>query len=163
MTTEEKNIQKLLNKIMSEEMLAHMFYMGCIVATCKCNSAVFQKMFTEIAEDELNDHFMKLKNWATENCFKVPFKMKDYAKHAEKDNRRLESLKLDEEALYYVDAAILSELDAIASYEEALDNEDIPYELNAILLQNYYDEIEHLDQLRTLKFAIEAGADLVNY
>ena len=163
LTKEEKAIQKVLNKIMSEEILAHMFYMGCIVATCKCKSDVFSGMFSEIAEDELNDHFMKLKNWALDNGFEVPFKMKDYIKYAERDNKQLDKLKIDEDPIYYINEATTSEAAAINSYEEALNNKDIPYELNAILLQNYYDELEHLEKLNVLKFAIEAGAELINY
>jgi ferritin len=61
MTKEEKSTQKILNKIMSEELLAHMFYTGCIVATDKDEVELFEKIFVEIAEDELNDHFMTLK------------------------------------------------------------------------------------------------------
>lgn len=164
MTTEEKAIQKTLNKIMSEEMLAHMLYMGCIVATCKCKAVVFEKLFIEIAEDELNDHFINLKKWAVANDFEVPFKMKDYIKYAPECNKQLDKIKMYEDPLYYIDEAIKSEQFAIASYEEVLqDTTNIPYELNAIMLQNYYDELEHLDDLMIMKYAIEAGAELVQY
>lgn len=163
MTTEYRKIQKLLNKLMSEEMIAHMFYMGCIVATCKCKSSRFSEMFADIANDELNDHFMHLKTWALANDFEVPFKMKDYCKNAETDCKRLDNLKTDQESLYYIDAAIESEQDAIASYDEALKNDFVPYDLNCILMQNYYDECEHLENLSVLKYALEAGADLANY
>lgn len=163
MTTEDRKIQKLLNKLMSEEMLAHMFYMGCIVATCKCKSSVFAEMFIDIAKDELEDHFMHLKDWAIANDFEVPFKLKDYIKYAENDNKRLDNLKKDQEALYYVNEAIISENFALKSYTEALQDEAVPYDLNCILMQNYYDECEHLETLSVLKYALEAGADLANY
>lgn len=163
MTPEDKRIQKTLNKIMSEEMLAHMFYMGCIVATCHCQSSEFAKMFTEIAEDELNDHFMHLKEWALFNDYEVPFKMKDYIKFAEADVKRLDSLKNDQDAIYYVNEAIESEKNAIESYNEAMQDDAIPYDLNALLVQNYYDECDHLEQLSVLKYALEAGAALINY
>lgn len=61
MTKEEKSTQKILNKIMSEELLANMFYTGCIVAADKDEAELFEKLFVEIAEDELDDHFMTLK------------------------------------------------------------------------------------------------------
>lgn len=163
MTTEERKIQKVLNKLMSEEMLAHMFYMGCTVATKKETSNVFIKMFVEIAEDELNDHFMHLKNWAVANDFDIPFKMKDYVKYAEKCTKQLDSLKTDQSLEYYVEQAIISEVDAINSYEEVMKIEELPYELNTIIMQNYYDELEHMDKLNILKYALESGADLINY
>ena len=73
-------------------------------------------------------------------------------------------IKMYEDPLYYIDEAIKSEQFAIASYEEVLqDTTNIPYELNAIMLQNYYDELEHLDDLMVMKYAIEAGAELVQY
>ena len=163
LTKEEKGIQKILNRIISEEILAHMFYSGCMVTVKNCKSDGFFKMFSEIAEDELNDHYIKLKNWAIENKFDVPFKMKDYAKYAESDTKQLDSLKVNADPIYYIDEALLSESKAILSYEDALKNNFIPYDLNSILLQNYYDELTHLKQLNALKFTLEAGAELIQY
>jgi hypothetical protein len=90
--------------------------------------------------------------------------MKDYIKYAPECNKQLDKIKMYEDPLYYIDEAIKSEQFAIASYEEVLqDTTNIPYELNAIMLQNYYDELEHLDDLMVMKYAIEAGAELVQY
>jgi ferritin-like protein len=159
----EKNIQKILDKLMAEELLAHMFYMGCPVAAKKDEAKIFEKLFIEIAEDELNDHFLSLKKWALDNDFKVPYKMKEYMKLATKDAKRLDSLKDNQSALYYIEKAIESEKDAISSYEEALKNKDLPYELHSILINNMFDEKEHLEKLNTLSYAFDANATLVNW
>jgi len=50
-------IQKALNKLISEEIIAHDQYVGSIVATCKCQADDFAKMFVDIANDEYDDHF----------------------------------------------------------------------------------------------------------
>ena len=163
MTTEDRQIQKVLNKILSEELVAHMFYMGCTVATCPCKGQEFSQMFIDIAEDELNDHFMKIKTWAIANDYEVPFKFKDYEKYASESFKQVENLKKEQEAIYYVNEAIKSEQDAIKSYEEALSVEALPYDLHAALTQNYYDECEHLNSLTILKYALENGAELIHY
>ena len=156
MTKEEKSTQKILNKIMSEELLANMFYTGCIVAADKDEAELFEKLFVEIAEDELDDHFMTLKQLALLNGFTVPYKVKEYSKFAEKDTKRLDSLKNEQKASYYIKQAIESEQDAIASYEEALKNEDLPYELHAILMKNMFEETEHLKKLTLLQNAFDS-------
>ena len=48
----DKEIQKILNKLISEETIANCFYIGCIAAACKCQKTVFSDMFVEIATDE---------------------------------------------------------------------------------------------------------------
>ena len=117
----------------------------------------------KIAEDELDDHFMTLKQWALLNGFTVPYKVKEYSKFAEKDTKRLDSLKNEQKASYYIKQAIESEQDAIASYEEALKNEDLPYELHAILMKNMFEETEHLEKLTLLQNAFDSKVLLVNW
>lgn len=160
----DEKVQKILNKLISEEVIANNFYIGCIAAACKCQKAMFNDMFVDIAIDELDDHCKKLCDWASANDYSVPYKFKDYEKHASKSVvEQFDKLKDDQEASYYVEEALKSEKDAIQSYEEAMKYEDLPQELNAILLQNYYDEIEHHENLQTLKMAVDGQVDLINW
>lgn len=160
----DKKLQDILNKLISEEVIANQFYIGCIKAACKCQKTVIREMFIDIAVDELDDHAKNLIQWAEYNDYSVPYKFKDFEKYAAKTVvKQLDQLKDDQEAAYYVAEGLKSEEDAIASYKEAMEYEDVPQDLNAIFLQNYYDEIEHHENLATLKNAIDAGADLSNY
>lgn len=160
----DTEIQKILNKLISEETIAHSFYIGCIAAACKCQKEMFNDMFVEIATDELDDHCKHLYEWAIANDYSVPFKFKDYEKFAGKEVvEQFDKLKEEQEASYYIAEAIKSEEDAIKSYNEALEYDDLPQDLNAILLQNKYDEIEHYESLTTMKNAIDNQVDLVNW
>jgi hypothetical protein len=76
--------------------------------------------------------------------------------------KQFNALKSGQDADYYVDQALKAEQDAISSYEEAL-QEDLPMDLIPIVTRNYYDEIEHLDQLGTMKIACQAGMDAVYF
>ena len=157
----EKKIQKILNKLIAEEMVACEFYVGCVIATKHDVSKQYSKLFFEIAEDERDDHAKHLIEWARENDFKVPFRFKDYEKHAdERAVKLLNALKEDQKAKYYVEKAIESEKLALESYEEAL-KEEMPYSLEQILVQNMYDEMDHYEKLEILLAALEAGVDLV--
>lgn len=163
-TLYDANVQKILNKLISEETIATDFYVGCVVAACPCQSKQYSKMFFDIAVDERDDHCKKLVEWAIANDYSVPFKYKDFEKYADqKVVKQMSSLKEGLEAKDYVAEAIKSEQWAIESYQKALESKDIPYDLHCILLQNYYDEQEHLEQLTTKSYAFDANADLVNY
>lgn len=160
----DDKVQKILNKLISEEVIANNFYIGCIAAACKCQKTIFNDMFVEIAEDELDDHCKKMCEWAQANDYSVPYKFKDYEKFAGKNVvDQFDKLKDDQEASYYVEEAIKAEEDAIKSYEEAMKYEELPQDLNAILLQNYYDELEHHENLSTLKMAVDGQVDLINW
>ena len=160
----DEKVQKILDKLISEEAIAYDFYVGCVVAACPCKSKEFSEMFFEIAIDERDDHMKKLIDWAIANDYSVPFKYKDIEKHAGKKSvKQLNELKEGLEAKEYVIEAIKSEQFAIESYEEALKEKNIPYDLHCILLQNLYDEREHLEELTTKSYAFDANADLVSY
>ena len=163
MTTKIPSVQRALNKLIAEEFIAGMFYNGCLLAAAKVSNEAFCKLFAETAADELNDHLLHLKKWAILNEYDVPFKLKDYEKYAENAVKQLNNIKKDKDLDYYIDEAIKSEQDAIASYEEALKDDNIPYDLYAIMQQNYYDEIDHLESLNFLKYAFGAEATVVAY
>ena len=161
MTNKSPSVQKILNKLISEEIAASMFYNGCMIAAEDKTNEAFNKLFSTIADDELNDHYNKLKNWAVANDYSVPFKLKDYNKYAEESIKQLENLKKNKDLSYYVDEAIKSEQMALSSYVEALENDSVPYDLNALMMQNYYDECEHYDNLSFMKYAFGAEAEIV--
>lgn len=157
-------IQKALNKLISEEVIAHDQYIGSIVATCKCQTDEFAEIFISIAKDELDDHCKKLVEYAIANDYDVPFKWKDYEKHAEpKAFKLLDSLKSGEKTKYYIEKAVESEKLAVESYSQIAQDPDLPYEFTSICWQIYYDEVEHLSKLSILSDALAAGAQLKGF
>ena len=157
-------IQKALNKLISEEIIASEQYIGSIVATCTCQSSEFAQMFEDIADDEYDDHYKKLVAYAIANDYDVPFKWKDHEKHAEpKAFRLLSSLKTGEKTKYYIEKAVESEKLAVESYMQIAQDPDLPYEFTSICWQIYYDEVEHLSKLAILNDALAAGAELKGF
>ena len=161
-------IQKILSKLISEEQIAHDFYIGCIVATSQDEAQCFMKMFIEIAKDEMDDHCRKLVDWAVSNDYDVPFKYKDFEKSADgKIFRSFNSLKTGEKAKFYIDKAIEQEELAIKSYEEEIktmsESDAFDYSLYEILMQNYLDEKEHLAKLQLLKEAMKNDVNLIGF
>ena len=131
----------MVNKLISEETIAHDFYIGCIMTVDKDEVCCIENIFVETANDELNDHCKSLVKWAKDNGYDVPFKYKDYRKYSDKKLfDLLDKLKPGKDAKSYVEDAILSENLAIESYEDAMKYDGVPYELHAILMKNYYDE-----------------------
>lgn len=89
-----KNTQKILNKLISEEIVAANLYHGAIVSIKPEQRNLIEKKFREIAADEIDDHWTNMCKFATENEFEVPFKMKDIEKHASKKMvSKVENLK----------------------------------------------------------------------
>ena len=161
MEDEEKiirNTQKILNKLISEEVVAANLYNGSITSVKPEQVCFIQKKFQEIATDEIEDHWKHLTQFAVENGFDVPFKMKDIEKYASKKMvSKVENLKNKEDAVYYIDKAIEGEEEAIQSFEEALNDEWLFNELQPILLKCYYDELQHLEDLELLRRCTEIG------
>lgn len=152
-------VQKLLNKLISEETIAHDFYVGAAMAACKCQRESFGNTFIDIADDEFNDHCKHLVEWADVHNYTVPFKYKDYERYASETSvRLLNSLKRDRNADYYIEQATKVELDAIESYKTALELDDVPEDLYALLQSIYFDELQHLETLQTMKYVIDIGA-----
>lgn len=140
-----KRMQKLLLKLISEEIIAADLYNGAVNSVVPEQAAFIAKKFKEIAEDETNDHRASLEKFALQNEFKIPFKYKDVEKYAERELVSLfNSLKEGEDAVYYIVKAIRSEELAIKSFQESLADEWLYDELQPILLKCYYDEIQHL-------------------
>lgn len=157
-------IQKALNKLISEEIIAHDQYIGSIVATCKCQADQFAQMFVKIADDEYDDHFKKLVEYAIANDYDVPYKYKDYEKYADpKVFKLLNNLKSGEKTQYYIDKAVEAEKLAVDSYSVIASDAELSYDFTSILWQIYYDEVEHLEKFQILSDALKAGAELVGF
>jgi len=90
----------------------------------------------------------------------VPYRDKDVEKFASKKMFRIvDTLKNGQDAAYYIEKAIESEVEAIASFEDAMQQEYV-FELNGLLLKCYYDEIQHLQELQLLLQCETLGVDL---
>ena len=159
----DKTVQKWLRRLISEEIIAHDMYIGCVMTCKKDQQDMIRDLFVEIAVDERDEHAKDMIEWALANGYDGPFKYKDYERYAcDATVRQFNGLKSDQDSEYYVDQALKAEQDAIKSYEEAL-QDDLPLDLIPIVTRNYYDEIEHLDQLGTMKIACQAGMDAVYF
>lgn len=163
-----KKVQDVLNKLISEEILASMTYRDAILDSIKVNpedvsvTAIINKPFQTIADDELGDHYKALITFAMTNGYEIPTQEKEYKKYASEASwKGYDTIKKKQNALYYIDLMTELEKDAIKSYEAVLnDDNELPYELCSIVQKNYYDELEHLDDLHTLRIAVEANANL---
>jgi len=117
------------------------------------------EQFTDIAKDELEDHYAKLIEYAESHGYNYPIGYKELSKHVnDKTIKMFESIKKGEDPMTYVRMALESEVDAVKSYSEALQIiEPVDYnsDLKVILMNNYYDENEHFE---TLKFLEESLA-----
>lgn len=116
-----RKIQKILNKIISEEWMAgQMYRLFLNTMTGDCRGMCMEK-FMEISDDETNDHMQSLIDWAIDFGYSVPSRVSEFEKYADPKQVKLYStFKKNEKCDYYLDRAIASEEGAIASYEEAL-------------------------------------------
>lgn len=161
MLPEENKIQDTLNKVISEEMIANMFYHCAVLIMQPDEVYKVYDMFKTIADDELFDHHKELCKYAVCNGYTIPIQEKEYKKFSDKEQWKIfDSLTKNKEAKYYIEQAINLEKFAIKSYEKILEIDELPYDLNAILQKNYYDELQHLEDLNTLKIADDASAIL---
>lgn len=159
-TKTEKNSQKILKKLISEEIIAADFYMGAINSVKPEELHFIVEKFLEIQKDERDDHQAALTKYAMEHGYEVPFKYKDIEKYASKKMvSKFNALKKDETAAYYVKQAIECEKEAIMSFEEAM-SQEYDFELQPILLSCYYDELQHLEDLQLLLTCTELGVEV---
>ena len=95
--------------------------------------------------------------------YDIPSTFSEFKKYADKEDVKLfESFKKGKDSAHYLALAIEAEQRAIKSYEEVLEGIDelaILTELQAILKNNYYDEVEHLESFNFLKYTIDAQLD----
>ena len=162
MKNTDSKIQKIINKLVSEEVIAHDFYTGCMRAMKK-NVDSIDDIFRSIAIDEQNDHAVELAKWAKANGYSVPSKYAEYEKYAEESVvLQFRRLKRDQSMEYYIEEAIKAEKYAIDSYSEVLNNDkiELPYDLIAIVYKNFYEECEHSNKFTTTLLTVQANAEL---
>lgn len=146
----ERTTERIVKRLVAEETVAGTFYKAAALTANREARALIEKPFLEIAVDEIDDHLKKLVRFADERGFDIPFKFKDVERLPSKKTMQLfNSLKRGEEAVKCIEKAILMEVEAIKSYEEAM-QEEYDMELQPILLSNYYDEVKHLEDLQVL-------------
>jgi ferritin-like protein len=75
--------KKALYKLISEEWLAANMYESMVLG-CKAEArATIDKIFMTTADDEKNDHHLKLVRYAIQMDVDVPCRMDEYSKYAE--------------------------------------------------------------------------------
>ena len=148
--------QRILKKLISEEYIAWNLYMQCIWVAETEISMLIQGIFTEIANDEFSDHMKKLIDFAKAYDLDVPYKMEQYEKYADENLVKLmPKIKKSDNISYYLDLMIEAEKLAIVSYEEAIDKNGLNDDLYSLILNIYYEECGHLNDLNTVKFTAE--------
>lgn len=160
MNTEEnpyfdKKIQKIINRLVSEEWLACNMYRFYEKALRCDDCEELKQLFATIAEDEYDDHYDSIVGWAEQYGYDVPCSMKDFQKYSgPKQYQLFMGVQKKDDPEYYIEKALQAEGEAVLSYKEALEDQSIQEfgDLYAILYRNYYDELEHLEKLGLMKF-----------
>jgi ferritin-like protein len=156
----EKKLQKVIGKLISEEWIATELYRSLVIACTDEARETIAKMFNDNANDEYLDHFTKLANFAIANGIEIPCRFEEYAKRADERAVKLMKFKRGGDAQYCIGVAVESEELAIESYAEVLNDENVPQVFKALILEMYYDEVEHMNNLKTLLLACNVGAYL---
>lgn len=154
-----KKIQVTLNKLISDEWFAGQLYRNFVMIVKPEQRSVIHDQMLDIASDEINDHYKKLVTYAITNGYDVPASYSEIHKLADKDDVKLfEKTQRNKDAKFYVKLGIESEKRAIEAYEEALKEKDVSsdVELEMILKNNYYDEVDHLEKLNFILSSIDA-------
>lgn len=152
--------QYLINKIVSEEMLAFESYRNVMLALTGMLEAndidkkfikSVHKTVNELADDEYDDHAIKLIKYAQDFNYKFPTSNLEYRKFAGQTCSTLsEQLKYGCDIDYYLNYVYVLEQDAIASYQTAI-RDAVEYNLDEafidILEHNLKDEIEHAEKI----------------
>lgn len=160
-----ENVQKALNKLISEEWLAGSTYTLFASALDRTdrNLRAVKDAFLETAVDETDDHMKSMIEFALAYGYDIPSTFSEFKKYADKEDVKLfEGFKKNKDSSYYLELAIKAEERAIKSYENVINSLDelaVLVELQAILKNNYYDEVEHLEDFNFLKYTIDAQLD----
>jgi len=161
LSKEEKKVQRAVKKLISEEWIASTFYEQMILACDPAERETIKDLFEKNGIDEKEDHYAKLVKFAEMKGFDIPCKMSDYEMSAgESTVKQFEKWSKGKKADYYIEEAIKAEEDAIKSYSEILNDEDICQCLKNYILEFYYDEVEHLSNLNTLLLAYRVKAKI---
>lgn len=146
---QRKYVQAVLDKLISDEWFAGNTYKQFVVLACPQAREQIKDLMLETADDELDDHYASLVEFAQQNGYDVPSTYAEMKKHAEKTDVKLfESCKKGQDALFYFTEGVKSEERAIETYEKYVDDNDVKNtepQLQVIIKSNYYDEQQHLE------------------
>ena len=156
----EKKVQKIIGKLISEEWIATELYRSLVISCSSDSRETIARMFHSNADEEYLDHFAKLVNFAISNDIEIPCRFDEYAKMADERAVKLMKFKRGGDADYCIGIAIEWENLAIESYAGVLNDEDVPQVVKQLVIEMYYDEVEHLNNLKTLLLATRVGAHL---
>lgn len=149
-----KRIQAALNKLISDEWFAGQIYRNFAMVVKAEDRAVIHDEMLETASDEINDHYNKLVVFALTNGYNIPATYNEMKKFADDEDIKLfEKGQKNKDAGYYLKISIDAEERAIETYEKFLQDKEViaNVDMQMILKNNYYDEIEHLN---TFKFSL---------
>lgn len=157
MNKNDIKIEKMIKKLISEEYFAGQLYFLFTLALRRNSKEDidFKNVLLETSTDEIDDHMKNLIIAARTYGFDVPVSCPEFKIFAGKaDVKAFEHIEKDCDLIYYVDQALESEKRAIASYAEALELEGIENypNLRVVILNNYYDEVEHLETFSFSKY-----------
>ena len=157
-------LQDAVRKLIAEEYYAYTLYFLSRFAVAPNERDVVSDLFSQIADDELDDHMKTLTEWCFEYGIDVPCTESEFKKLAgAKASKQVSDLKKGKDAAYYIQEAVKSEEMAIESYKAVLDMKEVHdfTDLQSALWKIYYDEEEHLGNLKTARIAYDAGNSLI--
>ena len=159
-----KDIQNMLNKLISDEWFAgHIYKQFIMLVKPECRSAISEPML-DVSNDEIDDDYKNLIEFAIENGYSIPVTYNEMKKFADKEDVKLfENCKKDEDAMWYVNKSINAEDRAIKTYEKYVDQNWLNSEpmLQIIVRNNYYDEVEHLKTFKFIHDSFEAMRNFI--
>lgn len=155
----EKEAQKMLDKLISDEWFAGNIYKQFVMLVAPEDRNAIAEPMLDVANDELDDHYRSLVEFALQNGYSVPTTYSEMKKCADKDDVKLfENCKKGQDALFYINNGIEAEKRAIETYEKYVDVDwlNLIPELQLIVKNNFYDEVEHLKTFEFMNTSIEA-------
>ena len=122
----DKEVQKALSKLISDEWFAGNTYKMFIAAMTADGRRAIGELMLDVAKDELDDHLANLVHFALENGYDIPVSYNEMKKLADKEDIKLfESCKKGEDYLWYLGKGVEAEERAIKEYEKYIDNEKV--------------------------------------
>lgn len=152
-----KSLKDAVKTMISEEWFAGQLYLF-YTSGLKLDDSASEtyELMKELFIDELDDHYINLCNVAKSLEFKIPKNEEDFRKYASDVfvNAYDKTVLQNKDIKFYLEKSIEAEYEAVMSYLGVLNQfetelNEIP-ELKEVVLNNYYDEIDHYDRLKSI-------------
>lgn len=142
----DEKMHETVKRLIADEFIAWQQYYLMNTATGSVSNNPLKDLFLEIAEDELEDHYLKLVRWCQMNGLDVPVTLSSIKESA---NDGFFKVEYADSLFNYIRIAVKSEDGAIKAYDEAIKlAHQLQYpDLEGILKSIYDDEVEHLEKL----------------